>query len=140
MKIVLDTNCLLNIIFPESYFRGVWDAFRQGKYILCVTNEIISEYREIIERRTRNPLFADVVIRAILSMPNIEKVEPTYRFNLIKDDVDDNKYTDCAITCGATFVVSNDKHFDILNNIDWPKVVRLKLMEFASIICKECHS
>ena len=135
MKIVLDTNCLLNIIFPNSYFRGVWDAFRQGKYILCVSNEIISEYREIIERRTGNALFADVVIRAILSMPNMEKVEPTYRFNLITADSDDNKYVDCAITCGATFVISNDKHFDILESIDWPKVIRLKLPEFASLIC-----
>lgn len=135
MKIVLDTNCLLNIIFPNSYFRGVWDAFRQGKYILCVSNEIISEYREIIERRTGNALFADVVIRAILSMPNMEKVEPAYRFNLITADSDDNKYVDCAITCGATFVVSNDKHFDILDSIDWPKVIRLKLPEFASLIC-----
>lgn len=135
MKIVLDTNCLLNIIFPNSYFRGVWDAFRQGKYILCVSNEIISEYREIIERRTGNALFADVVIRAILSMPNMEKVEPAYRFNLITADSDDNKYVDCAITCGATFIVSNDKHFDILDSIDWPKVIRLKLPEFASLIC-----
>lgn len=135
MKIVLDTNCLLNIIFPESYFRGVWDAFRQEKYILCVTNEIISEYREIIERRTGNALFADVVIRAILTMPNLERVEPTYRFNLITADTDDNKYIDCAITCGATFVVSNDKHFDILDTIDWPKVIRLKLPEFATLIC-----
>lgn len=135
MKIVLDTNCVLNIIFPESYYRGVWDAFRQEKYILCVTNEIISEYREIIERRTGNALFADVVIRAILSMPNLEKVEPTYRFNLITADSDDNKYVDCAITCGATFVVSNDKHFDVLDTIEWPKVVRLKLPEFASLIC-----
>ncbi len=135
MKIVLDTNCLLNIIFPESYFRGVWDAFRQEKYILCVTNEIISEYREIIERRTGNALFADVVIRAILSMPNLERIEPTYRFNLITADSDDNKYVDCAITCGATFVVSNDKHFDVLDTIDWPKVIRLKLPEFASLIC-----
>ncbi|MBQ0074687.1 MAG: putative toxin-antitoxin system toxin component, PIN family [Prevotella sp.] len=134
MKIVLDTNCLLNIIFPESYFRSVWDAFRQQKYTLCITNEIISEYREIIERRTGNAVFADIVIRAILTMPNIEKVEPTYRFNLITEDPDDNKYIDCAITCGATFVVSNDKHFNILNSIDWPKVIRLKLIEFAAII------
>lgn len=136
MKIVLDTNCLLNIIFPQSYYRGVWDVFRKGGYTLCVTNEIISEYREIIERRTGNAVFADVVIRAILSVPNIEKVEPTYRFNLITADTDDNKYVDCAITCGATFVVSNDKHFNILDTIDWPKVVRLTLPEFASVISK----
>lgn len=68
-------------------------------------------------------------------MPNLERVEPTYRFNLITTDTDDNKYVDCAITCGATFVVSNDKHFDILDTIDWPKVIRLKLPEFATLIC-----
>ncbi len=35
MKIVLDTNCLLQIIFLQSYHKEVWDAFFAQQYVLC---------------------------------------------------------------------------------------------------------
>ena len=56
MKIVLDTNCLLQIIFPQSYPKEVWDAFFAQQYVLCFTNEILLEYREIIGRRVSDIL------------------------------------------------------------------------------------
>ncbi|MBQ0023662.1 MAG: putative toxin-antitoxin system toxin component, PIN family [Prevotellaceae bacterium] len=137
MRIVLDTNCLLYIIFPDSYFNGVWEAFKRQEYSICITNEIISEYREIIERRTGSDLFADYVIRLILSAPNVEKIEPSFRFGLITEDKDDNKFVDCAIAAGATYIVSNDKHFKVLDSIDWPKVDRKTLIEFANILSQK---
>ena len=42
MKIVLDTNCLVNVIMPGSYNNDIWQAFRASKYVLCVTNEYCS--------------------------------------------------------------------------------------------------
>ena len=36
MKIVLDTNCLVNVIMPHSFNNDIWQAFRAAKYILCV--------------------------------------------------------------------------------------------------------
>ena len=50
MKIVLDTNCLVNIIMPGSYNNDVWQAFRQNKYSLCVSNEILFEYHDSVEK------------------------------------------------------------------------------------------
>ena len=34
MKIVLDTNCLVNIIMPGSYNNDIWQVFRAGKFVL----------------------------------------------------------------------------------------------------------
>ena len=48
-KIVLDTNCLLMSLPRISPYRKIWDDFLKGKLTLCVTNEIIEEYLEIIE-------------------------------------------------------------------------------------------
>ncbi len=45
MKIVLDTNCLVNVIMPGSYNNDIWQAFRAGKYMLCVSNEILFEIK-----------------------------------------------------------------------------------------------
>jgi predicted nucleic acid-binding protein len=41
---------------------------------------------------------------------------------------------DCAVCANARYIVSNDKHFDILEAIDFPKVDILTLEEFKEII------
>ncbi|MBP3227342.1 MAG: putative toxin-antitoxin system toxin component, PIN family [Bacteroidaceae bacterium] len=134
MKIVLDTNSLLQCVFPEAYHKEVWEAFLGEKYTLCLTTEIVLEYREIIERRTGDARLADDIIDLILSLPNVEHVAPAYRFNLIKADPDDNKFVDCAITAGATYIVSNDRHFAELEQYDFPKVDVRTLTEFLQIV------
>ena len=139
MKIVLDTNCLLQSIFPKSYHKDVWKAFVKGRYTLCVTTEILYEYREIIERRTGNAEFAEAVVELILSLPNVEYVTPYYQFNLVKADPDDNKFVDCAISSGATYIVSNDKHFDELRNYDFPHVDVCSLTEFLILLSNTNH-
>lgn len=45
MKIVLDTNCLIPILVPGSFGHDIWQAFRAGKYMLCVSNEILFEIK-----------------------------------------------------------------------------------------------
>ena len=134
MKVVLDTNSLLQIVFPRARYKEVWDALIGQKYTICLTNDILMEYREILERRFNDVQFAENVIEAILSMPNVEHVNPTYRFNLITTDPDDNKFVDCAIIAGATYIVSNDHHFQELERYDFPKVNVCTLSAFLDII------
>ena len=62
--IVLDTNCLVQMLSIHSPYRSAWQAFRDGKYILCVTNEILEEYQEII-CRVANEAVAHNVVNAI---------------------------------------------------------------------------
>jgi len=134
MKVVLDTNCLLQIVFPRARYKDVWDAFFGQKYTICLTNDILMEYHEILERRFNDVQFAEDVMEAILSMPNIEHVNPSYRFNLITADPDDNKFVDCAVIAGATYIVSNDHHFQELERYDFPKVDVCTLSEFQDIV------
>ncbi len=133
MKIVLDTNCLVNVIMPGSYNNDIWQAFRASKYVLCVTNEILLEYHEILAKRY-NSLIANTVLKELMETPNVERVNPTYRFNLIKADPDDNKFVDCAVIAGATYIVSNDRHFRELQQYDFPKVDVRTLTEFLDIV------
>lgn len=133
MKIVLDTNCLVNVIMPGSYNNDVWQAFRANKYVLCVTNEILLEYHEILSRRY-NKLIANTVLKELIETPNVERINPTFRFNLITADPDDNKFVDCAVIAGATYIVSNDRHFEELEHYEFPKVEVRKLSEFLDIV------
>ena len=63
-KIVLDTNCLVQMISMHSPYRPAWQAFREGKYLLCVSNDILNEYNEIIEQDPDDNKFVDCAIVA----------------------------------------------------------------------------
>ena len=136
MRIVLDTNCLMPIVIPGSFCRSVWSAFVSGKYILCVSNEILMEYREILGR-IYTPEFAELVLNVIMNAENVEYIDPAYHFAIIKQDDEDNKFVDCAICGNATYVVTNDHHFDILKHIDFPKVDVKTLREFMNILSSD---
>ena len=55
--IVLDTNSLIMSISSRSSYNEIWKSFLRGDYMLCVTNEIIEEYQEVIARNI-NPWLA----------------------------------------------------------------------------------
>ena len=136
MRIVLDTNCLLASLSRRGAYFNVWKGLQQGKYTLCVSNEILEEYEEILTQST-NSVIASNVIQTLLNAPTVEFIEPFYRFNLITQDPDDNKFVDCAIAGNATYIVSNDSHFDILKQTDFPKLVVKRIQEFSKILEQE---
>lgn len=133
MRIVLDTNCLLASLSRRGAYFNVWRGLQAGKYTLCVSNEILEEYEEIIAQKT-NSVIASNVVQTLLNAPSVELIDAFFRFDLIKNDPDDNKFVDCAIAGNATFVVSNDSHFDVLKEIDFPKLILKSLQEFAAML------
>ncbi len=80
------------------------------------------------------PDIARNVVDAILKRKNVERVDPYYHWHLIKADPDDNKFVDCAFAAQATYIVSDDSHFDELREIDFPKLLVLKLKEFIAFL------
>lgn len=135
MRIVLDTNCLIQSVGYYSPFRKVWTSILQGENTLCVSNEIIEECSEILHRLIGTQ-FAETVIATILNCPFVELITPYYHFNLIQSDPDDNKFVDCAITANARFIVTNDHHFDVLRRMDFPKVEVMNLDDFHHLLIK----
>lgn len=129
--VVVDTNCLLQIIARKSPYRPIWDAFLQGKFQLCVSNEILNEYQEILEQQI-TPTVAENVVLVILNQPNVQFVEPYFRMELIMQDPDDNKFVDCAFAAGADYLVSEDSHFDILRKTPFPQLNLVTLDDFLN--------
>ena len=128
-RIVLDTNCLLPSISRRSRYYPVWERFICGEYDLCVTTEILAEYEEIVGRMT-SPVVARLVVEASLRAPNTLRIEASFRFGLITEDPDDNKFVDSAIVANAECVVTNDSHFDVLATIPFPRVKVVDLGTF----------
>lgn len=131
MNIVLDTNCLIMAISAQNEYYQVWQDFLDGKYVLCITNDIIEEYSEVIARNI-SPLVSEFIITAILNRKNIKLISPSYAFHLIDADDDDNKFVDCAIIGNAKYIVTQDHHFNILKQISFPKVDIITLKAFLA--------
>ena len=129
-NIVLDTNCLLQIIARQSKNYFLWEGFLNGDYSLYYTTEILEEYEEIL-RIKANSIIASMVIEIIKQAPNSFPVDAHFHWNLITHDPDDNKFVDCAIVANADFIVSEDRHFKELESVNFPKVIVVRLEEFA---------
>ena len=127
--VVIDTNCLLQIISRNSPYRPIWDAFLAGKYELCVSNDILEEYQEILEQQI-TPTVAENIVLLLLNKQNVKLVDPHFRMGLITADPDDNKFVDCAFAANADYLVSEDSHFDILRTTPFPHLNLVTLDEF----------
>jgi len=131
--IVLDTNCLLVSLPSTSPYHKVWADLLEGRICLCVSNDILEEYEEVIGMKTTLEI-AKSIIQLILSLPKLKMVRPTYFLHLIEKDPDDNKFVDCAFCGEAELIVTNDTHFDILKSISFPKFTVLTIQEFLELI------
>ncbi|MEZ4892821.1 MAG: putative toxin-antitoxin system toxin component, PIN family [Saprospiraceae bacterium] len=129
MRVVIDTNVLLVSISTKSRYRPIFDALLEGKYQLAISNEILSEYMEVLERKA-NATVATNIAEALLNSENVIRTEIFFSWGLIKEDEDDNKFVDCAIAANAKYLVSNDKHFRILQEVEFPKVDVVGIEEF----------
>ena len=133
MRIVLDTNCLIQSVSPRSKYHAVWEFFVSGENRLCITNEIIEEYIEILQKLVGYEV-SEYIVKTIINSPFTEFFTPYYYFELIKADPDDNKFVDCAIVAHARYVVTNDHHYDVLKEIPFPKVQIISIQDFMKVV------
>ncbi|MBR1519756.1 MAG: putative toxin-antitoxin system toxin component, PIN family [Bacteroidaceae bacterium] len=129
--IVLDTNCLLQILGVHSKYHHLWDRFMDEEYILCFSTEILFEYEEILKQKASKTV-AEMFLKVIAHSENVFRKDPFYRLELIESDPDDNKFVDCAFACQADFIVSDDSHFDVLSQIPFPRIQVKRLEEFSA--------
>ena len=130
LRIVLDTNCLLQILGARSRYNILFSEFLAEHYTLCVSTEILFEYEEIL-RQKASPVAADLFLKVVARSRNVLRKDPYFRLGLVKIDDDDNKFVDCAFVCQADFIVTDDGHFDDAANSPFPLFRVMGLDDFA---------
>ncbi len=133
LQVILDTNVFMVSILPHHIYFWIYESLRNKEYDLLISNEILSEYYEKLTNKygLEN---TNTAIEVLLTSSNVHLISPTYRFTLIVDDPDDDKFVDCAVAGNADFIVSHDKHYNVLKNIPFPKVNVIKILEFKEIL------
>ena len=133
--VVLDTTTLLRSIPTKSDLYPIIKAFDQRRFGLVVSNEILLEYEEIL-KALGGPIawlrFRDLMDAHV---DEVTRVDPSFCWNAITRDQDDNKFVDAAVAGAAEWIVTDDSHFNDLNT-DMRLVVRpLHPLVFISRYC-----
>lgn len=133
MNVVIDCNILVTCMTPSSSYYEIFRKLVKGDFKLSVTTDIILEYIEIFQAKF-NHTKADLVTDFLFESPHVRNVEVYFKWNLIEKDADDNKYVDCYIASNADFLVTNDRHFEILSENNFPPVRCINIDEFVKIL------
>jgi uncharacterized protein len=136
MRLVIDTNCLLVSIPIFSETRWLYDGVKSGLFAIGITMEILEEYEEVIGE-FYSPSLATNVVELIPNLINSVWVNVYYKWELIQQDADDNKFVDCAIACQADYIITHDRHFNVLKKIPFPRVEILKMNELKKILFED---
>ena len=133
LKVVLDTNVVLNALPSWSPCRIILDALFRGEYELHLSTEIYLEYEEKV-REFYNPDTVLWFLQALQMLPVVKHQEAHFRLNLISNDPDDNKFVDCAFAAGVHYIVSDDKDFKPLRTLGFPKFNVIRGEDFAKML------
>jgi uncharacterized protein len=135
MKAVIDTNGFLSAIPTKGINKWLYSAFMDEKFTWVLSNEIMSEYSEKAATWYGEDTM-NFVVNSLLNSVNHEKFEPSYKWQLVIADPDDNKFVDCAIGVGADYLVSDDKHIRNLLKIPnlFPPIPIITFKQFRKIL------
>ncbi|MEM9885947.1 MAG: putative toxin-antitoxin system toxin component, PIN family [Bacteroidota bacterium] len=118
----------VNLIISRSL-----DHLFNQEYELYLVNDILLEYEEKLKEKF-NPQAAELFIAALPMLSNVHKIDTYFKFRLISEDEDDNKFVDCAIAANAKYLVSEDRHLRILKEIPFPKVEVMRINDFKALL------
>lgn len=124
MKVVVDTNVLISSFQnPHGNPKKIVDMWKKGHFILCITEDIVFEYVEVLNRLS-------IPIRKIKELTglfkeraNIEFLVNTEKMEIIEDDPQDNKFIECAVAANAQYIISGDKHLRALKSFGNIKIL-----------------
>lgn len=127
MKVVLDTNVLVS----GTFWTG--DSFRIIRKIdlkdimLILSKELLDEYdetirsEEILEKIENKNLIMNKIIKRVIEDALI--ISPETKFDIIKEDPDDNRILECAFEGKADYIITQDGHLLKLGEFEGIKII-----------------
>ena len=130
MLFVVDTNIFVSALSSASSYHWIIEALLDERFEICLNHEILLEYEEVLTRKYASTTAANF-IKALQELPSAHQVEVYFNWNLLADE-DDNKFVDVAVAGGASFIITEDRHFRKLSEIEFPKVEVMRIVDFKN--------
>lgn len=117
MRAVVDTNVIVSGIFWAGLPGRVLDAWAADAFMLPVTERILDEYFEVIDRIAAKLRRNDLAVAWKSALfHHAEMVKATHCFRGCRDP-NDAMFIECALSAGARYVVSGDEDLLVLGNV-----------------------
>ena len=118
MTVVIDTNVVLTMFKPTHRNHVIFRAWTAGHFAWAVATDILLEYEEVMTS-LGSAAYAAQAMSTVSTIGSLRKgslvyLSPAFFFRTISADRDDDKFADCAIAANADFIVTSDKHFNVL--------------------------
>lgn len=132
IKIVLDTNIFVSSVFWEKGNpHRIVELAIDKKIEVFTSVEILQELERVLKRDFDEP--DELIQRQIgLIFEYASVIVAGKKVDVVKADPDDNKILECAIACGADYIVTGDKHLLDIKEYEGTKIVKAR--EFVEII------
>jgi putative PIN family toxin of toxin-antitoxin system len=114
MIVCIDTNVFIQASKAGHPLSKIFAGWLARRFQWAVSNDILTEYQEMLTQRSgrlRWLQFSRALDLAEKRGGMLVRANPSYYFQIVSIDPDDNKFTDCAIAADADFVITNDHHF-----------------------------
>jgi putative PIN family toxin of toxin-antitoxin system len=123
MKVVVDTNVLIPGVFFGGMPARVPEAWRDGKFDLVASPDILEEYRRVGEELAAR--FTGVSLAPLLALlvMTAEIIEPPGLTEQVSRDPDDDKFIACALAGDCQCIISGDKDLLEVSGYQGIKVV-----------------
>jgi putative PIN family toxin of toxin-antitoxin system len=115
MQVVLDANVLISaVISSRGASAQILRLWEEEQFDLVVSQPILQELERVIHypriQQRYNLPEEDVVRFLRLVRGGASVVEPDFEIQAVERDPSDNRYLECAIEAGASYIVSGDQH------------------------------
>lgn len=129
MRIILDTNVFVSGVFFTGPPCEILKGWRDGKWQLVISPEILDEYRRVGESLTEQFLGIDLGPTLELVTVKAEMFSAKSFREPVCADTDDDKFLACALASKSKMIVSGDKH--LLQVSGFREIRVLKPREFV---------
>ncbi len=75
-----------------------------------------------------------MVMEVFVESPDVIFQVVYYKWNMITEDPDDNKFFDLAVAANVDYLVTNDAHFNQIKSTEFPKVNVINSTQFLEIV------
>lgn len=137
-RVVLDTNTLISGLLWDGNESMVIEKVEKKEIKLFISYQMLEELEGVLKREkfskrlegkeyTVEKAVAKIALIATLIEPNID-------IDIIKEDSDDNRVLECAVSARATVIVSGDSH--LLNLNDYAGIQIISTIDFIKQISR----
>lgn len=124
---MFDSNILISSIFWKGTPYHLMKKVINGEILLFTSLPIINEVRKVL-LRDFNITMGKVEEHVDIIISNSVMVSSTENLKVIEADETDNRILECAVSSGADYVVSGDRHLLQLKDYKGIKIVTAAAM------------